>query len=182
MGRRQINLLGWCRGKCSNSGRNKERIRLSRSFYRGRKGYPNWKALCIKCDEDGVLCKDIYGRDVFYMSERFPCFDSFDHANETRYYRWFFLKEKGKLTRVYYADERNIIQITEDVRNLEKNAWKRSRNWVGWNNNGWSDNMKFRSCMTRFAQVSEDDLFLGALEKFFEGQRDFVTLEILQRN
>ena len=46
---------------------------------------------------------------------------------------------------------------------------------------GWPDNMKFRSCMTLFAQISEDDLFARALEKFFAGQEDSMTLELLKR-
>ena len=46
---------------------------------------------------------------------------------------------------------------------------------------GWPDNMKFRSCMTLFAQVSEDDLFTQALDKFFDGQEDSMTLELLKR-
>ena len=59
------------------------------------------------------------------------CFDSYDYANETRYYRWFFIKEKGKLTRIYYADERNRIQVTEDVRNLENKCLEKMRK-EGW--------------------------------------------------
>ena len=46
---------------------------------------------------------------------------------------------------------------------------------------GWTDNMKFRSCMTLFAQVSEDDLFAQALNKFFGGQEDSMTLELLKQ-
>lgn len=46
---------------------------------------------------------------------------------------------------------------------------------------GWPDNMKFRSCMTLFAQVSEDDLFAKALETFFAGQEDSMTLELLKQ-
>lgn len=46
---------------------------------------------------------------------------------------------------------------------------------------GWPDNMKFRSCMTLFAQVSEDDLFTKALDKFFDGQEDSMTLELLKQ-
>ena len=46
---------------------------------------------------------------------------------------------------------------------------------------GWPDNMKFRSCMTLFAQVSEDDLFAQALDKFFGGQEDSMTLELLKQ-
>lgn len=46
---------------------------------------------------------------------------------------------------------------------------------------GWPDHMKFRSCMTLFALVSEDDLFTKALGKFFGGQEDFMTLELLKQ-
>ena len=45
---------------------------------------------------------------------------------------------------------------------------------------GWPDSMKFRSCMTLFAQVSGDDLFDRALERFFDGQPDRMTLQLLQ--
>ena len=46
---------------------------------------------------------------------------------------------------------------------------------------GWPDNMKFRSCMTLFAQVSKDDLFAQALDKFFGGQEDAMTLELMKQ-
>ena len=46
---------------------------------------------------------------------------------------------------------------------------------------GCPDNMKFRSCMTLFALVSEDDLFARALKKFFDGQENFLTLELLKQ-
>lgn len=46
---------------------------------------------------------------------------------------------------------------------------------------GRPDNMKFRSCMTLFAQVSGDDLFDRALERFFDGQPDRMTLQLLQK-
>lgn len=47
---------------------------------------------------------------------------------------------------------------------------------------GWPDHMKFRSCMTLFAQVSQDDVFIRALEKFFDGEEDPLTLERLRKN
>lgn len=46
---------------------------------------------------------------------------------------------------------------------------------------GWPDTMKFRSCLTLFFRVSEDNLFLLALDKFFGGQEDFATLELLKQ-
>ena len=45
---------------------------------------------------------------------------------------------------------------------------------------GSPDDMKFRSCMTLFAQVSpDDDLFNRALQKYFRGVPDQLTLERL---
>lgn len=42
------------------------------------------------------------------------------------------------------------------------------------------DDMKFRSCMTLFAQVSpEDDIFSMALKKYFRGVPDQLTLDRL---
>ena len=45
---------------------------------------------------------------------------------------------------------------------------------------GSPDDMKFRSCMTLFAQVSpEDDIFKRALQKYFRGIPDRLTLDRL---
>lgn len=76
-------------------------------------------------DKDGLLwCGDIYGRRVLYIAERFPCFDSSDYLYEDRYYRWFFLWDGEKLTRVQYTDERDTVTVTEDVQDVENKWWK----------------------------------------------------------
>ena len=41
------------------------------------------------------------------------------------------------------------------------------------------DDMKFRSSMTLFTQVSPDDIFQRALQKYFNGVADRLTLERL---
>jgi uncharacterized protein (DUF1810 family) len=41
------------------------------------------------------------------------------------------------------------------------------------------DDIKFRSCMTLFAQVSNDDIFQRALDKYFHGVPDRLTLNRL---
>lgn len=68
--------------------------------------------------------RDIYGRQVLCLRERFPCFDSYDYANEDRYFRWYFLLEGGKLTRVFHADGSATVVVTEDVRDLERTCWE----------------------------------------------------------
>ena len=42
---------------------------------------------------------------------------------------------------------------------------------------GHTDSLKFQSCMTLFARATKDDsVFKDALQKFYEGQQDQVTL------
>jgi len=42
---------------------------------------------------------------------------------------------------------------------------------------GYPDDLKFRSCMTLFAQVTADNqVFLAALEKYCDGEFDGLTL------
>lgn len=89
-------------------------------FFAAGKVYPSLNALRVKAlDPDGYVYQDIYGREVFCFAELFPCFDSYDYANETRHYRWFFIKENGRLTRIYHTDGRNTVHVTEDLRDLE---------------------------------------------------------------
>ena len=88
-------------------------------FKAAGKRYTSLKELRVEQDESGHFCKDVYGREVLYIGERFPCFDSYDYLYEDRYYRWFFIKDGGKLTRIYHADDRGVVQVTEDVRILE---------------------------------------------------------------
>jgi len=82
-------------------------------------------------EEADGLTTDIHGRQVFYYRERFPCFDSYDYLHEHRYYRWFLLKENGRLTRVYTADESGWLHVTEDVENLERKLTEELKK-VGW--------------------------------------------------
>ena len=45
---------------------------------------------------------------------------------------------------------------------------------------GLTDSLKFQSCMTLFARATKDDnVFKDALQKFYQGQQDQVTLNRL---
>ena len=47
---------------------------------------------------------------------------------------------------------------------------------------GWPDNLKLRSCMTLFAEAApEHPVFRNVLEKFYDGEMDGKTLDILKR-
>ena len=75
------------------------------------------------------LYRDVHDRLVFRMVKPFPCFDEFDARCETRMYRWFFLREEGKLTRIFTADDSGEIYVTEDVESLECCAWEHMLQW-----------------------------------------------------
>ena len=45
---------------------------------------------------------------------------------------------------------------------------------------GHPDDLKFRSCMTLFANVSDNQIFVGALRKYFNGESDPSTLQRLE--
>lgn len=45
---------------------------------------------------------------------------------------------------------------------------------------GYIDNLKFRSCMTLFGCASGEGVFRDALDKYFDGEADQLTLDILK--
>lgn len=94
-------------------------------FVAAGRSYPNLKALTAVKREEPNWYKDIYGRDVLYFCNRFPCFDSYDYMTETRYYRWMFIFGDDTLTRVYHTDEQEEIFVTEDVRCIELDWWSK---------------------------------------------------------
>lgn len=100
-------------------------------FIAAGRPYTSWRQLCGYTRENEGVFRDIYGREVLYLSERYPCFDSYDYATEKRRYRWFFIKSGGKLTRVYVADDRRQLQVTEDVASVENQCLMKMRQ-VGW--------------------------------------------------
>lgn len=93
-------------------------------FYAAGKKYKSIRQLFARMDETGTWCRDKYGREVLYLIESFPCFDSFDAMYENRYYRWFFLREDGRLTRIFMSDGLWGVHVTEDVENLETGCWE----------------------------------------------------------
>lgn len=68
---------------------------------------------------------DCYGRQIYCYRERFPCFDSCDLIHENRYFRWFFIYQDGRLTRIYTEDEQKAVYVTEDVAFLENMFWEK---------------------------------------------------------
>lgn len=75
-------------------------------------------------DKENDLYRDIFGRRVLLVTERFPCFDSYDFLYDNRYYRWYYLTHRGRLTCVYSEDGHLLIEVTEDVQVIKERAWK----------------------------------------------------------
>jgi len=96
-------------------------------FEAAGKRYLSTGQLCAKLDEEGIWGRDIYGREVFCVRERFPCFDSYDYLNENRFYRWWFIREGNRLTRIHATDGQEGIFVTEDVQDLENMCWEEMR-------------------------------------------------------
>lgn len=46
---------------------------------------------------------------------------------------------------------------------------------------GYPDDLKLRSCMTLFYEVTHDPLFKQVLDKFFEGEEDKMTINLLHK-
>ncbi|MCD7894051.1 MAG: DUF1810 domain-containing protein [Erysipelotrichaceae bacterium] len=45
---------------------------------------------------------------------------------------------------------------------------------------GYPDNLKLCSCMTLFDYVSDNDVFMKVLNKYYEGKKDQKTLDIIK--
>ena len=101
------------------------------SFFAAGKSYSSWQQLCAEQTGNTYVFIDKYRRQVFAYKERFPCFDSYDYLNENRYFRWFYIREAGRLCCVYLADGRGTVEVTEDVRFIKDEAWKamQEANW-----------------------------------------------------
>lgn len=92
-------------------------------FRAAGRDYASLEQLTVEKDERSVWCRDIYGREVFCVAERFPCFDSYDFLYDNRCYRWFYIRENGRLTCIYHADGENKITVTEDMGMLGRGSW-----------------------------------------------------------
>ena len=64
-----------------------------------------------------------------------------------------------------------LIEISNALLKLEENDAKKIF--------GHPDNLKLKSCMTLFSEVSDNPVFLSILKKYFNGNKDAKTIEIL---
>lgn len=78
--------------------------------------------------------RDIYGRKVFYIAERFPAYDYYDRVYDDRFQRYYYLFVKGKLTQISFADSSDHFYVTEDVGEVETSQWTKLKQqyWIIW--------------------------------------------------
>lgn len=93
-------------------------------FQAAGKCYRNLAELTVSQKEGSPWVKDIHGRQVLCLKERFPCFDSYDYLYEHRYNHWLYIREGNVLTQIHWGDERKTFTVTEDVDSLYGSHWE----------------------------------------------------------
>jgi uncharacterized protein (DUF1810 family)/Mg-chelatase subunit ChlD len=112
------------------------------------------------------------GRKVtHWMWFMFPQIQGLGHSHQSKFFAIRDLNE-ANLFLCEYPTGTNLKTLSEELLNTsETNAEKIF---------GHVDAMKLRSCMTLFSMLSyTDPVFLAVLDKFFNGQKDQRTIEIL---
>ena len=111
-------------------------------------------------------------KETHWMWFIFPQLAGLGHSSTARYYALTNLDE----ARAYLADPllgARLLECTEAVLRL---SGKSATDIFG-----GIDAMKFRSSLTLFAMASgSDSLFRQALDRYFEGEMDTRTLELLE--
>ncbi|MCI8327823.1 MAG: DUF1810 domain-containing protein [Lachnospiraceae bacterium] len=102
----------------------------------------------------------------------FPQIAGLGHSETARYYAIKNMKE----AKAYMEDDTlrtNLIEISQALLEVESNDADEVM--------GWPDNLKLKSSMTLFALAEpECEVFQKVLDKFFSGEKDQKTIEILQ--
>ena len=105
----------------------------------------------------------------------FPQVAGLGHSSTAHHYA---IRDLNQAKR-YLADPLLGSRLREDVRLLMRHKGKWAFEILG-----SPDDLKFRSCLTLFAQAASDDtnrsLFTEALDQFYGGKADPGTLELLR--
>lgn len=135
---------------------------------------------------------------IHYIDAQFPVFSSvlkeLREGRKTSHWMWFIfpqLKRLGRSATAQYYGIQNLDQATRYLFDpfLGKRLLECVRIMISHENKsafeilGSPDDSKFRSCVTLFREVrggpQEIALFTSALDKFYEGEPDPRTLELL---
>lgn len=106
-----------------------------------------------------------YSHWMWYI---FPQLVGLGHSNTSRYYAIHNLEEAAAFLKHPYLGK-NLLEISSALLQLDKNNAREIF--------GFPDDKKLQSCMTLFEMVSgENSVFEQVLKKYFDGQRDNITL------
>lgn len=103
----------------------------------------------------------------------FPQIEGLGRSETARYYAIKDLNE-AKMYLENHTLGGNLIEISKALLDIESNDATEVM--------GWPDNLKLRSSMTLFALAKpECEVFQKVLDKFFQGERDQKTIEIVSQ-
>lgn len=103
----------------------------------------------------------------------FPQIEGLGRSETARYYAIKDLNE-AKMYLENHTLGGNLIEISKALLDIESNDPTEVM--------GWPDNLKLRSSMTLFALAKpECEVFQKVLDKFFQGERDQKTIEIVSQ-
>ncbi len=119
-------------------------------------------------------------------------FSEISEGHKRNHYMWYIfpqLKDLGSTSTSKYYGIRDIEEAKEYMDNeyLRNNLINISKVLLtlGTNNPkdifGHIDSIKLRSSMTLFELVSDDDVFSKVLDKYYDGVRDEITLNLINR-
>lgn len=106
-----------------------------------------------------------------YMWYIFPQIKGFGNSYTSEYYGIEDLKEAREYMENEYLRD-NLVNISSELLKLETANPLEIFNHI--------DSKKLRSSMTLFELVSDDEVFSQVLEKYFDGQRDEKTLNLVK--
>ena len=106
-----------------------------------------------------------------YMWYIFPQVKGLGRNSTANYYGIDGLKEAREYMKNEYLAN-NLIAISNELLKLETNDPVEIF--------GHTDSKKLRSSMTLFELVSDNDVFHLVLEKYFDGKRDQITLDLVK--
>lgn len=106
-----------------------------------------------------------------YMWYIFPQIKGLGRSSTAKYYGIDDLEEAREYMENEYLAN-NLIGISNELLKLETNDPVEIF--------GHTDSKKLRSSMTLFELVSDNDVFSSVLEKYFDGKRDQITLDLVK--
>ncbi len=106
-----------------------------------------------------------------YMWYIFPQVKGLGRSSTAKYYGIDGLDEAREYMENEYLAN-NLINISNELLKLETNDSVEIF--------GHTDSKKLRSSMTLFELVSDNEVFHSVLEKYFDGKRDQITLDLMK--